>query len=81
MLVVRVTENVRAVQSSYYSNCPWSALSSKVDLSPVQSQYETDKKHDVRFWPKPDLQLKRAEAAGSLNTNLISVFAVYSRAY
>jgi hypothetical protein len=23
MLVVRVTENVRAVQSSYYSSCPW----------------------------------------------------------
>jgi hypothetical protein len=26
MLVVRVTENVRAVQSSYYSSCPWSEL-------------------------------------------------------
>jgi hypothetical protein len=24
LLVVRVTENVRAVQSSYYSSCPWS---------------------------------------------------------
>jgi hypothetical protein len=23
MLVIRVTENVRAVQSSYYSSCPW----------------------------------------------------------
>jgi hypothetical protein len=23
MLVVRVTKNVRAVQSSYYSSCPW----------------------------------------------------------
>jgi hypothetical protein len=23
MLVVRVTENVQAVQSSYYSSCPW----------------------------------------------------------
>jgi hypothetical protein len=23
MLVVRVKENVRAVQSSYYSSCPW----------------------------------------------------------
>jgi hypothetical protein len=23
MLVVRVTENVGAVQSSYYSSCPW----------------------------------------------------------
>jgi hypothetical protein len=26
MLSVRVTENVRAVQSSYYSSCPWSTL-------------------------------------------------------
>jgi hypothetical protein len=26
MLVVRVTENVRAVQSSYYCSCPWFIL-------------------------------------------------------
>jgi fumarate reductase subunit D len=26
MLVVTVTENVRAVQSSYYSSCPWSSM-------------------------------------------------------
>jgi hypothetical protein len=29
MLVVRVTENVRAVQSSYYSSCPWLSIRNK----------------------------------------------------
>jgi hypothetical protein len=34
MVVVRVTENVRAVQSSYYSSCPWSILTILVSFTP-----------------------------------------------
>jgi hypothetical protein len=47
MLVVRVTENVRAVQSSYYSSCPWLGL-------PVGSYVRPDyicSFHPLTSWP------------------------------
>jgi hypothetical protein len=37
MVVVRVTENVRAVQSSYYSSCPWIGLRKSTVVKPRQT--------------------------------------------
>jgi hypothetical protein len=37
MLVVRVIENVRAVQSSYYSSCPCAGLHKKANFSTLNA--------------------------------------------
>jgi hypothetical protein len=39
MLVVRVTENVRAVQSSYYSSCPWDKLTKSFGMRYSTTSY------------------------------------------
>jgi hypothetical protein len=45
MLVVRVTKNVRAVQSSYYSSCPWSG-SLLLQMSAYVHKYRQSLGHD-----------------------------------